>query len=234
MCGKAVNNDRKGKKFTLTCNFYVSIALPYQSILVLICFVGIGYWEIPYICAMIIDKLKKEITRIVGKSPQTPRDFEDLSEHIYNRTGEMLSPTTLKRLFGYLKEPVKTRVATLHILARFVGYANYDVFCKHAENKEPQSNILLGEYLKAESLEVGELIRLTWLPNRLCIARYLGEGRFEVTATENTKLSVGDTFACHLFINREPLYLNDVVHNNGAPVCFVAGKRDGICVQKLE
>ncbi len=183
---------------------------------------------------MFIEKLKKEIARIVGKVPQSPRDFEDLSEHIYNRTGEMLSPTTLKRLFGYLKESVSPRISTLHILARFVGYSNYDAFYKHIENKDSQSNFILEEHLKAESLGVGKRIQLTWLPNRLCIARHLGNGHFEVVEAENTKLCVGDTFVCHLFINHEILYLDDVIHNNGTPVRFVAGKKDGICVQVLD
>ncbi len=183
---------------------------------------------------MFIEKLKKEVARIVGKVPQSPRDFEELSEHIYNRTGEMLSPTTLKRLFGYLKESVKTRIATLHILARFVGYSNYNAFCQHIEDRDSQSNFLLTEHLMAESLEVGKRIQLTWLPDRVCIARHLGDGHFEVVEAENTKLCVGDTFVCHLFVNHEPLYLDDVVHNNGDPVRFVAGKKDGICVQVLD
>ncbi len=73
-----------------------------------------------------IEKLKEEIIKTVGRTIRTPLDFEWLSEKIFERTSERLSPTTLKRLFGYLNECVKPRNVTLDILARFVGYKDYN------------------------------------------------------------------------------------------------------------
>jgi len=49
-----------------------------------------------------------------------------------------------------------------------------------------------------------------------------------VMEAEKTKLSVGDTFKCDIFIEGEPLYLNNLVHEGRPPMVYVAGKKGGI------
>ena len=46
---------------------------------------------------------------------------------------------------------------------------------------------------------------------------------------ENSKLKVGNTFRCNLFILGKPLYLTDLVQNDNPPSTFVAGQKDGLC-----
>ena len=83
------------------------------------------------------EKLKREVERVVGRELREARDFEVLSQLLLSRTRERLSPTTLKRLWGYLKnEEVQTRRHTYDVLARFAGYRNYEDFCAHDENKD--------------------------------------------------------------------------------------------------
>ena len=43
-----------------------------------------------------------------------------------------------------------------------------------------------------------------------------------------SKLKVGNTFSCGIFIIGEPLYLNDLVQGDNAPVAFVVGNKDGL------
>ena len=58
----------------------------------------------------------------VGRRLKEARDFEQLSHLLLLYTCKRLSPTTLKRFWGYLKnEEVQTRLHTLDVLARFVG-----------------------------------------------------------------------------------------------------------------
>ena len=66
-------------------------------------------------------------------------------------------------------------------------------------------------------------------PDRRCTFRYLGDYCFIVEQAENSKLKVGNTFRCGLFILGEPLYLNDLVQGNNPPVAFVIGNKDGLC-----
>lgn len=51
-----------------------------------------------------MEQLKEIVIRQLGRSLESPRDFECLSEQIQVVTGEYLSPTTLKRLFGYIPQ----------------------------------------------------------------------------------------------------------------------------------
>lgn len=65
--------------------------------------------------------LKQKIERAFGRRLKEARDFEQLSHLLLSQTCERLSPTTLKRFWGYLKnEEVQTRLYTLDVLARFV------------------------------------------------------------------------------------------------------------------
>ena len=79
--------------------------------------------------------LKKEVERVFGHPLKEARDFDELSQLLIKGTRERLSPTTLKRLWGYLKnEEVQTRPHTLDVLARFVGYKGYEDFCENASD----------------------------------------------------------------------------------------------------
>ena len=93
--------------------------------------------------------LKKEVERIFGHPLKETRDFDELSHLLLSHTRERLSPTTLKRLWGYLKnEEVQTRPHTLDVLARFVGYKSYEDICENAsDTAEPRSDELDRQYL---------------------------------------------------------------------------------------
>lgn len=47
-----------------------------------------------------IEKLQKDIEKALSHTMQTPRDFDYLSKRIYARLHVMISPTTLKRIWG--------------------------------------------------------------------------------------------------------------------------------------
>ncbi len=96
-----------------------------------------------------------------------------------------------------------------------------------------QSDITLCDKVSCEDLAVSDLLELSWLPNRLCRIEYLGGGRFRVVEAQNTKLSVGDTFFCSLFLSHEPLFVDKLMHDGNGPFVYVAGKKDGITVRRL-
>ena len=181
---------------------------------------------------MIQEKLKYEVERTTGHQLRVSRDFEELSHLLLSHTRERLSPTTLKRFWGYLsKEKVDTRPHTLDVLARFVGYKGYDDFCSHADSSdEVQSGIRIEERISAEEMRLGQRLVITWHPDRRIVIRHLGGSRFEIMEAQNTKLCVGDTFRCHLMIQHEPLYLNRLVHQGLPETAYVAGQRDGVVI----
>lgn len=164
---------------------------------------------------------------------QSAGDIVWFSDKIYERTRERISATTLKRIFGYIKEDVKPRKFTLDLIAQYIGYRSYAEFCEKMNRGESQSGMIEGESISADSLVEGQMLRISWLPDRECVVEYKGDGRFEVVAAKNTKLSVGDTFSCHLFVNHEPLFLDRLIHEGGKPTVYVAGSKNGVVIEPV-
>lgn len=83
-----------------------------------------------------IGQLKDAVITAFGQTLDSPTDYEQLSADIRNKTGELISVSTLKRLFGYLKSGTVPRASTLSILARYVGYAGWSDFCSKCSKEE--------------------------------------------------------------------------------------------------
>ena len=95
--------------------------------------------------------------------------------------------------------------------------------------KEKQSSPIMSRRLSvAKELNVGEQLRLTWQPDRVCDIEYLGNLQFRVIASENTRLKANDTFCCSLIIEGEPLYLSQLQQGDQEQTNYVCGKRGGI------
>ena len=188
---------------------------------------------IPYgqLCTDIETALKKKL--------QTPKDFEFLRERIYARLHILVSRTTLMRLWGYVDEDVKPRKGTLDILSRFLGYQDWESYQENASlPKEQQSSPVMSRKLNVNSdLYIGERLRLTWQPDRVCDVEYLGELSFRVIASENTRIQPGDTFQCSLIIEGEPLYLDNLRKGDGSTsaetIAYVCGKKTGVNFEHL-
>ena len=174
-----------------------------------------------------IQELLKQIEEHTNIKPKTPADFDQLSNLVWESTHEPLSASTLKRLWGYFKGVGTIRNSTLVILSKFLGFKGWDDFLVQLR-QDNGSDPVLSPLVKADDLNVGDRIAVSWKPNRRCTFRYLGNQQFIVEAAENSKLKVGNTFSCSVFILGAPLYLTDLVQGDNAPVAFVAGKKDGL------
>ncbi len=76
-----------------------------------------------------IDALKVAVVETFGRTLDAPTDFDALSSEVQNRTGEAISPSTLKRLYGYIKPATVPRPSTLSTLARYAGFSGWSDFC---------------------------------------------------------------------------------------------------------
>ena len=177
-----------------------------------------------------MNQLCKEIETALHRQMKTPKDFDFLKERIYARLHILVSSTTLKRLWGYLDEDVTPRENTLDILAQYLGYRDWNEYQQKAQqSKDPQSSPVMNRKLSVkEDLAIGNCIRLTWLPERVCDIEYLGDLTFKVIASENTRLRTGDTFECSLIVEGEPLYLDNLIQGNRPPIAYVCGKKSGV------
>lgn len=175
--------------------------------------------------------LREMIERMVGRKMVVPRDFAWLSEKVLERTQQRVSASTLRRFWGYVNEGVTASIFTKNVLAIFLGYADFEEFVLLQGAGEQQSQMVMGREISCDDLYEGQLLKLSWLPDRTCIIRYLGNGRFRVLASENTRMSKDDTFECHHFINHEPAYLHGWKHGDRELVTYAIGKKNGIIVE---
>lgn len=175
-------------------------------------------------------KLCSEVEAALGRRLRTPKDFDFLREKIFQRLNILVSSTTLKRIWGYLDEPVEPRESTLTILSQFIGYKNWEDFERHGgDDSGIQSSIVLNRRLNVtESLTPGDTVLLTWQPKRECLVEYLGNLEFCVKSSKNTRLKEGDRFQCGFIVDGEPLYIDNLRHENRPLTGYVCGKISGV------
>lgn len=182
------------------------------------------------------EKLKEYVDNVAGFKMCTPKDFDALSQSIFYETGSLLSPTTLKRMWGYLreKEQQTPRLNTLNILSKYIGYIDFETFCKFQNsNGECESDFLTNNCLQAKSLLKGDKLKLMWQPDRCVTVQYIGLCMFKVLESRNSKLLPDDVFICERFVENQPLMLSNLIHDNGDPVNYICGKRGGIKFQTI-
>ncbi|MBP5315482.1 MAG: hypothetical protein J6Y87_06410 [Muribaculaceae bacterium] len=184
------------------------------------------------------NKLINEIENAVGKKLTIPSDFDYLSDCVLKRNRAYVSRTTLMRLWGYISENVRPSRTTLDILSRFVGYSGWEEFvAKHdgsPANCEPPSIPVFGRRLSVgDDLLVGDIVRLLWQPERVCDVVYLGDLKFRVVASVNTRLREGDTFQMSVIVEGEPLYLDNLRQADRPPIAYVCGKISGVMFERV-
>lgn len=179
--------------------------------------------------------LLTEVEKKYGRRIATTTDFESLSVVIEHQIGELVSSSTLKRLWGYVSLNPTPRISTLDVLSRYIGYKDFKQFCeKLKESKSYDSNFFTAQCLIVADIPQGTHVTIGWLPDRLVTLHYLGGFNFEVVASENSQLKVGDRFELTEIIAGYPLYISRVLRDGEYTPPFVAGRQGGINILKRE
>lgn len=170
----------------------------------------------------------KKVEETSGLKPRTPKQFDELAERIYYQTGRVISPTTLKRIWGYIDEPLSTRRSTLDILAGYCGWKDYDDFEKGNIPESESGKVGSKSIIVESEMKRGERIRLMWSPSRVCVIEYQGNRDWKIMKVEGSRLSVGDTFKCSIIAEGEPLYLDNLTHDSIPVGIYVCGRKSGV------
>lgn len=189
-----------------------------------------------------LDNLREDIKEAAGLKDKTlsPSDFNQLQQDIKAKLPQLaINAKTLKRLFGYDKTNEKSfiRLYTLDVLSRFLGYENWNAYLEHLYLLEGSgSGDFKGEEINADDLRIGDTLRIAWQPNRKSTLKYLGNQKFEVAETENSKWQVGDTFLCKHFIMGKPLYVDNLIGKDGVlkSAMYVVGEKGGVQFQPIK
>lgn len=177
-----------------------------------------------------INKLKEDVEQELGYSIATPKDFRRLRDAVYSRLHVIIGLSTLMRLWGYVNDERQPRKSTLDTLAQYIGFKDYKDYSNVVltDDESDSSQIMFHGISVTDQLSDGDVLRLRWLPDRLCDVEYLGGIRFRVIAVENTHLHVGDEFQCNMIIEDEPMYLNGLMHDGMGPMNYICGKKGGV------
>ena len=181
-----------------------------------------------------IAALRLEVERKFGCTLRAPRHFSALSFDIGEAVkGCYLSETTLQRLWKYKSGYSTTAIHTLNVLCQYLGISDWETFCSRLKgDSEIESTMGEKGCIDVDSLAVGTRIRIGWLPDRMCVVKYLGNCRFEAIETHNSKLCAGDTFSCvHMQLGRE-MCLDRLVRDN-SDVNYVIGTRNGLTTLEI-
>lgn len=111
-----------------------------------------------------IKRLIQFVEKVAGKPMQAPRDFMFLCEQVKDFTGESISVSTLKRIWGYTNAKNQFSLHSLDLLSRMVGYNSWENFLED-KSDIPTSQFFVNKKLKSYSLEEGEKMKLTWQPD---------------------------------------------------------------------
>ena len=181
-----------------------------------------------------IIQLRNDIEQHIGLKLQSPNDFQQLIQQIWSTQHRILSLSTVKRLWGYVESNASPRISTLNILSQFLSYTDWNAYLVALEQRtESESALFEGEGIRSTELTEGDLVEVSWLPNRMCIFRYLGNNHFVVEEVKHAKLHVGDTFNAVTFVIGKPMYLDQLALQDDTITSYVAGKKNGITSVKV-
>lgn len=173
--------------------------------------------------------LLHEVELKYGKRIATSTDFDALSLSILEATKNVISSSTLKRLWGYVSLNPMPRTTTLDILARYLGSENFHAYCEELSKRDiMESGFFKSKALAVSDLKEGDKVRIGWAPNRLVSLNYLGNFCFEVEESINSKLEKGDRFELSNIMIGYPLYISRVLRNGEYTPSYIAGKSSGI------
>jgi len=127
-----------------------------------------------------------------------------------------LNEDTLRRIFGLRQDSYSSlRHSTLDVLVRYVDYTDWKSFVTAVQTElAPESELTPSlNQLCADELGVGEMVEISWLPDRVCRLRYLGNMRWQVVAVKNsTTLAIDDTFSCRVMAVGQEMIVDDITH----------------------
>ena len=186
--------------------------------------------DIPQIYA-----LRERVEKKLGKKLKVHSDFVELTSLIEMELRQHISETTLERVWNYSTRAYDSvSLRTLNVLSQYASKMNWDSFCEMLrKEKKIESEVFNAEIIKTKDLNVGDIVRFGWLPDRICEARYLGDNKFVAEHCENSTIKAGDTFSCSQFILGKELQMNDFCQQTSVGKIYVVGREHGLTMLNI-
>lgn len=157
---------------------------------------------------------------------------EYLSLDIENKTGIHIGATTLKRLVGFAKDERTPHATTLDAIAQYLGYAHWDELSIIEDNGNSGFDAP-EEEIRSVDLQRGNSVEIAYLPDRRLVLQHLGDCRYRVAESVNSKLWKDDEVEIHHFVLHHPLLVINVRRAGKSLGQFTAGRISGLSSIKL-
>ena len=171
----------------------------------------------------VIEMLKRKS----GNDLRLPSDCEQLALDIEGKTGVHVGATTLKRLTGFASDERTPHVSTLDVIACYLGYAHWEELSR-IEDKGNSDFDTTDEEVRSADLQTDAVVEVTYLPDRKVRMKYLGNNRYQIIESLNSKLQVGDEVEILNFVLHHPLFVLNVWRSGESLGQFTAGRVSGL------
>lgn len=180
-----------------------------------------------------IKVLRERVERRFGKRLSVHADFLALVAVIEMELRQHISESTLERVWGYSTRGYDTvSLRTLDVLSFYAEGCSWHDLCHTLQSAvESESELFSVEHISTANLQVGDRLQISWLPNRRCVIRYVGDHRFIAEQCENSKMQPGDSFSCLQFTLGKELVMSDFVPFDAATPAsqsYIVGTRNGL------
>ena len=182
------------------------------------------------VIGMDIEKeLHKRLKEKSGMALNQSSHFSVLVQAISDTTGEKLAPNTVKRIFGFNIKKVVPRRATLDILARYLGFTDFDNLLLELGEEADISAFSPVETVDVGGLADGATVKITYDPNRTLTLKYLGNFRFSVEEAVGSKnLKEGDVLIVSQIAQAHRFVASHVYRDGEDLGAYEAAKSRGI------
>lgn len=183
---------------------------------------------------MISKHIRSKIESVFGKEIRYPLDCEALSRDIEQKCNERVSASTLKRFFGFVAG-TEPRTYTLDVIAKYIGLKNWDEYLDSLVEKNDSSEFTTIVEIKIGDFAINDVYEFCYEPMRMVTFQYIGDGKFVVIKSVNSKLQKDDIFVFSSITTDYPLLISSVVRKNMNLGALTLGKISGITsIRKIE
>jgi|LauGreDrversion4_2_1035121.scaffolds.fasta_scaffold107334_2 hypothetical protein len=176
---------------------------------------------------MISKLIQEKVEKRFGKPIRYAKDCEALAGSIHAFTGEKISCSTVKRLFGLIESDNEPRLYTLDILAQYLGYVNYDRLLQEFNSDKNDLSQSI-ETIASKDLKNGDTIQFKYAPNRFVAANYMENSIFKIVDSNDPKIQKNEILVFNNVGRYLPLFASWRSSINGNVKNIVLGKISGI------
>lgn len=181
---------------------------------------------------MLTREIIARIEQKFGGTIRYPKDCESLSIAIKQACKKHISPSTLKRLWGFVKKVEQPRRYTLDVLANYIGFKDWET-CLNYSRSQDNSSFFTVDGIETKKLNKGNRIEFTYEPGRHVVLEYKGSEKFKVISSKSSKLQTGDIIQFSYMALNHPLIASEVLRNKQSLGKFTAGKINGVSSIKI-